>query len=596
MTLLRLLRDIVHTFRSRMSRAGAGGSPSSDRAQADAAMRESEEFERQGNPAAALAVLERLIAAGHRSAAVHARAGALCGQLGRLPQARAHFASALEAEPGHAGAHADLGTALALSGDFDASIRHYREALRLSPGDLRASCNLARVLGDAGDVDGAFAMYAEALREAPRDEGALRGLVSLSARMQTHEAALRIAQDIAARHVDHAAAHSACGFLLLKRAFDPARALRHLDQALDLGLRDADTLSNRAIALQDLGRLEEAERAYDEALASDPGNRVVRFHRSLVMLLLGRFETAWNDYELRLESEDLPRAAPPCPRWDGTPIPDLALLVWAEQGLGDEIMFASCLHEAIARSGRCVIDCNPRLASLFERSFPGVEVHAVEQRAAPRWNELGRIDRAIPAGSLPSLFRRSAGAFPVHQGYLRADAARCERMRARLRHAGSMRPIGLSWRGGTLRSRAPMRSLALDQLLPLLRIPGILWVSLQYDASAREVEEFARLHDVQFVHWQDAIDDIEETAALASCVERTISVCTSLVHLCGALGAPVRVLAPFSPEWRYGARGEGMVWYPSARIARQSQPGEWQGVLDAIAAELRVPPGRAGAA
>lgn len=583
MAIARLVRDFLHRMR--------GGSRGS--ADAADAMRRADEREAAGDRDGALRLLEAAIAAGVRDAGLHARAGALSGQLGRIGRARELLEAALAVAPGHVGALADLALAWRLERRLDEAVRCLRRAHALAPDNPHVRSNLAHCLREAGDLRGAFDLYAAALRVEPLDEEALRGLSALIGALEPGEAIAGIVRDIAAAHPGHALAHATLGYYQLKHEFDPAGAMAHFDRALALGRRDLDTVANRAIALQDLGRINEALRAYDEALAIDPRSAHVRFHRALALLLDGRFGEAWDDYELRLLQADQPRKMPQVPAWDGTAAPGRTLLVCAEQGLGDEIMFASCLPEAIARSGRCVVDCSPRLAAMFLRSFPGIEVHAVEQRAAPQWERFTPIDLAIRAGSLPRLFRRSLQAFPQHPGYLRADPARVERMRARLAALGPGRAIGLSWRGGTRRSRAPLRSLTLERLLPLLRIPGIHWVSLQYDAGAGEVDAFARQHGIDLVHWQDAIDDYEDTAALACALELTISVCTAIVHLCGALGRPVRVMAPYSPEWRYGARGERMPWYPSARVIRQRSPGDWDGVLQEIGRELGSAGGRA---
>jgi hypothetical protein len=112
-------------------------------------------------------------------------------------------------------------------------------------------------------------------------------------------------------------------------------------------------------------------------------------------------------------------------------------------------------------------------------------------------------------------------------------------------------------------------------------------VSLQYtEDAAREVRALGDRHGVDVVHWAEALDDYDETAALATALDRTISVCTAVAHLCGALGRPVWVIAPTNPEWRYGHSGESMAWYPSARIFRQTGPDDWSDVLTRVAHEL----------
>jgi hypothetical protein len=196
------------------------------------------------------------------------------------------------------------------------------------------------------------------------------------------------------------------------------------------------------------------------------------------------------------------------------------------------------------------------------------------------------IDWHIPLGSLPRLLRRSAGDFPRHSGYLAADPARIEYWRGRLAALGPGTKLGLSWRGGTVRTGWHRRSIALKQLAPLFASAGAHWVSLQYTDCGREISEFSASTGNVLNHWQEAIDDYDETAALVCALDGVVSVCTSLVHLAGALDRPVWVMAPAVPEWRYGIAGEEIPWYPSVRVLRQREPGEWDDVVAETAARI----------
>jgi hypothetical protein len=264
--------------------------------------------------------------------------------------------------------------------------------------------------------------------------------------------------------------------------------------------------------------------------------------------------------------------------------------VTREQGLGDEIMYASMLPQLVAQARRCIVECDPRLLALLGRSFPEATFFGtVPGSRLPPSIPRSSIDLAIEAGSLAGYLRRDLADFPRQDGYLRADEAKVARWRGRLAALGPGRWIGLSWTGGVRKTRRALRSLALEQLLPLLRQPGLRFVSLQYtpDAPAALAELRAR-HGIDIPHWQEAIDDYDETAALVCALERTVSVCTSLVHLCGALGRPAWVMAPLAPEWRYGMTGETMPWYSSVRIFRQAAYGDWQPVIERIAREIRA--------
>jgi hypothetical protein len=202
-----------------------------------------------------------------------------------------------------------------------------------------------------------------------------------------------------------------------------------------------------------------------------------------------------------------------------------------------------------------------------------------------------RPDFDIRAGSLPKLLRPALAAFPAHVGYLKADGMAVERWKTRLGElAGEIRAplrIGVSWRGGTAQTRAALRSLALDDLVPLFAVPEAQFVSLQFDADAAEVAAFRERSGVDLVHFPEAIADYDQTAALVKSLDLVVSVCTAVIHLAGALGVTAWVMAPSVPEWRYGLRGETMPWYPQHRILRQQLGGDWAGVIVRVAGELR---------
>jgi len=199
---------------------------------------------------------------------------------------------------------------------------------------------------------------------------------------------------------------------------------------------------------------------------------------------------------------------------------------------------------------------------------------------------VGHPDYHVLAGSLPGLLRNRLEDFPRHEGYLVADPLRAERWRARLAELGPGPKIGLSWRGGTHLTRRSLRSLALHDLLPVLRTMGLRFISLQYGECAAELEGLRRETGIEVVHWPEAIDDYEETAALCASLDLTLSVCTSVIHLNGALGKPVWVMVPAVAEWRYGVQGDSMPWYPSVRLIRQASGGDWSDVFARVTRDL----------
>ncbi len=506
---------------------------------------------------------------------------------GELQRARELLERALALDPRSPDAHSDLGNVHLMLGEDARAERSYAAALALSAHHAPALANLGLLQARRGERTAALGCFRAALRADPWSVQAIRSLADWSPDDVVPHEDIALLNEITGRHPDHAAAWAALGRLHLRGAFAAEPAVAALEQAIGLGQHDADTFTALGAGLQELGRLEDALAAYDRARSIDPQHVGARFHRAIALLTLGRFAAGWPDYELRLLSEDRPQRAFPFPRWNGDSLAGKTILVHAEQGIGDEILFASCLPDIIAQAKHCVIDCAPKLAAIFARSFPAATVRGGRQSDPVDWAAPLGIDVQTPVGSVPLHLRNHAESFPAHQGYLRADAGKVDRWRARLAALGPGRPIGISWRGGTLRTRADRRSLALSDLAPILRAPGFHFVSVQYtpDAAA-EIDRFAAESGIRIHHWPEAIADYDETAALATALDGIVSVCTALVHLGGALGRPVWVATPRVPEWRYGASGDRIPWYPSVRLIRQSSSGVWQPVVDTLRREL----------
>jgi len=415
-------------------------------------------------------------------------------------------------------------------------------------------------------------------------------------------------------------AHNALGNLLRLEG-DLEQAIASYQRALEIDPNFAAAWSNCALCLQELGRHPAARHAYEQAIAADPRDptaqanfasllfesgefdqamvlsaatlhahpRAAHAHlvKAIGLLRRGHYAEGWPEYEWR--DRYAGRGVPETrayPEWDGSALDTGALLVRAEQGLGDQIMFASCFGDLSARAHRIVIECDPRLTTLFARSFPEIRFYPQRKRDTEPWERDGIHPAAMTwMGSLPLRFRKRPEDFPQASRYLVADAAETTAWTQRLSALGPGLRIGISWRGGVPTTRRTARSIALRDWRPVLCLPGIHVVSLQYGDCRTEIADLTREHDVRIHHWEHAISDYDETAALVRALDIVISVQTSVVHLAGALGTPVWVLVPQVAEWRYGETGDSMPWYRSARLFRQSGVG-WSAALERVRAAL----------
>lgn len=509
----------------------------------------------RGDPERAIVWFERAIDASPPSAALHSNLGLACLRARRLDDAIDSLETAIALDGNCVPAYRNLGLAFAEARQWEESDAAFAKALAIDPSDAETCAEHGRALHKAHRLDQAASAFAQAVRLRPA----------------FHDARVRL------------------GLVLcdLGRTRDAGEAF---ERALDGGGQ------TRALAQIGLGlvaldgrRVEEALARFEEALASGAGvNDEAKWNITRARLLAGDWERAWEFYDLRWQAE-VARRPFAYPEWNGGDLAGKTLLAYAEQGLGDEIMFASCYPELARRAGHLVIDCSPRLAKLFQRSFPEATVVGSSQAATPEWlRSPPHIDLQAAAGTVAARMRRSAASFPAHSGYLRADPGRVAHWRSRLDALGPGAKIGISWRGGTPHSRTHLRSTRLADWAPILNCDGAHFISLQYHTDAgEEVAAAHRESGVRVHHWQAALDDYDETAAMVTALDMVVTVCTAVVHLGGALGKPVRVIVPATPEWRYGVRGDRMPWYPSVRLHRQSQPGQWSEVLREVAAAVR---------
>ena len=368
-----------------------------------------------------------------------------------------------------------------------------------------------------------------------------------------------------------------------------AEAVALLEQAVAEHPDFFDAWFNLAVIQHSLGRLDAAIAAYTEARRIMPASPEVRRNLASLRLFHGELtDPNWRDFAWRRLCEGFESTPFRCaaPLWKGEPLGAGSIVIHGEQGLGDEIMYASCYPRVESEAQRTLIACNDRLLALFRRSFARAEVIGLSEAPA-RQQTIDAFDYQVPAGDL--MRHVWSGVQPGDAGgaYLVADPQAVARWRARLAALGPGLKVGLSWRGGTDRSNREVRSLEIRDLAPLLGEQGIHWVSLQYDTRPEEIDAIRAQQGCSLHHWQEAIDDYDETAALVSSLDLVISVATSVVHLAGALGQTVWVLVNAVPRWCYMHSGVRLPWYASAQVFRQPKLGDWETPVAECALTLR---------
>ncbi|HLP09691.1 MAG TPA: tetratricopeptide repeat protein [Opitutaceae bacterium] len=323
------------------------------------------------------------------------------------------------------------------------------------------------------------------------------------------------------------------------------------------------------------------------ALALDPSPET-RFNLALAFLKSGAFKTGALAYEARWQAEWRGKERPfSGRRWTGAALPaDEPLLLWGEQGIGDEIMFSSLVAAATTRAGGPVfLECAPRLEPLFRRSFPGIEVVARTTTPDPR---LPSEAAQSPLGSLPGALWPATGAPPVAGAFLRADPVRVATLRAELTALGPGRKVGIAWRGGHPAAKRP-RVIPPEAWPRLFGSGDSIPVCLQHGPEPAELAALERAlgRTVHRIASVDPLVDMDAFAALIAALDGVVAVDNSTVHLAGALGAPAAVLLGFESDWRWGVDGVPCPWYSCVVRLRQKAPRDWTEPMAAAAEFIR---------
>lgn len=356
---------------------------------------------------------------------------------------------------------------------------------------------------------------------------------------------------------------------------------RVLHKVLKMNPECAGAYNNLAMIKIASGEPEKAIEYAKKSLELSPGQPEALETIGYAYLMTGDFKRGWEGYEAMLDDSKYRKIKPLRnePYWQGEK--GNLLYLKGEQGLGDEISFASILPDALQDNG-IIFDCDPKLEGLFRRSFPQAEVHGTRRDPHKPWLGNRGVDYGALLGSLGHRYRNSAEAFPGTP-YLVADSERRVQWRALLDTLPGKK-IGLAWTGGLKNTFAHRRSLTLEALAPILTLPDVSWVSLQYQDPTREIAEFQKKHGIRVHHWKRAAEssDYDDQAALVSELDCVVSVQTAIVHLCGGLGKKAFVLVPSKPRWFYGREGKSIPWYNSIEIFRQTKDWPMELVRNAV--------------
>ncbi len=488
------------------------------------------------------------------------------------------------------------------SGDLHAAVGAYEQVLQAAPAQTAVLNDLGRLALRMGLAQAAEALHRTRLADAPDCHHARDGLARALRDQHRYAEAVDAIRPAILAHPGEPILWNSLG-AILNQAGDSAGARTMFDQALRLDPRFAQALYNRAGVAMDRGEHDGALADCEAALALPcaPGDRaMMAFARATLLLARGELGPGWDAYEARLSPDYAGHVdfAIEGPRWTPqTPLEGRSLLVVAEQGLGDEIMFANLVPDLLAAlgpDGRLTLAVTPRLAPLFARSFPAARIvaHATLRSAAgavrsvPAIAGEAPVDAWAPLASLPRRFRRSRAAFPDRPAFLAPDPQRVAHWRGLLQREGGGPRLAITWRSGLLTGERRRLYAPLERWGPVLATPGAVLVNLQYGACEDELRAAEAALGVSV--WRppglDLRDDLEGLAALGCACDRVLGCANATTNLTAACGAPTWIVA--TPGWpQLGAAA--YPWYPAARAFTARGFDGWAAPLEAMAQALR---------
>jgi tetratricopeptide (TPR) repeat protein len=447
------------------------------------------------------------------------------------------------------------------------------QVLELQPKKEQTYVGRAAALIDAGEIDKAYEIIESVLMKDPNDAQALCVASDIMKKGKKLPLAYALSKRANELRPERPETWNSLGHAsqLLWRLTEAEECYK---KALARAARDDQRAlynNNLGSTYLDAGQFTKAEEPLRKALSyKDDTN--ARHNLGLSLLAQRKWTEGWQCYSASIGTHrrlDTKYKNPPEPTWDGSK--DKRIVIFGEQGLGDEICAASLVPDAIRDSKKVILDCDHRVANLFKRSFPKATVYGTrwaKKEDGVKWEAEDReFDASVSAFEVAKFYRNSDEDFPGTQ-YLTA----CPERRAMWGHLffQKRKPvIGIAWSGGTWTNGSFHRNLPLSEWKPIFDAIDAHWVSLQYKDASKEIQGTP----VQQYSWATLTRDYDDTAALVASCDLVLGIQTSVHHLAGALGVPSWNLIPKISQWRYGESFESLPWYRSMRLIRQDAKG-----------------------
>ena len=508
----------------------------------------------------------------------------------KLGEAVTCLKNAIAIQPDIAEFHFNLGNILKKQGKSTLAVSSMQQACAIKPGFAEALNNLGALFLEQGSSEEALDYFQKAIAVRPDSADALNNIGTILMELEKVEEAVGFFHKAISIQPEFVGAISNLSSAMIELG-DLEAAERYVEQALAIDPGFADAYYNRGKILEEQDKLEAAVADYNRAIAIQPDHIDANWNISLVLLMQGELQRGWQQYEWRLKSK-IRKTMPikPLEMWNGSPLKGKNILVYAEQGIGDEVIFSCCLPDLLALApDNLFLECAPRLEPLFKRSFPTAQVRGKKRDKDITWMGEGvRLDYAIPIGGLPKFFRNRIEDFPKRKAFLVANPRLVAIWSQRLAALGEGLKIGISWRGGKTKDPKKNKSIPLRDLAPILT-QSAKFINLQYGDCTEEIAKVCAELNVQIYDWEDndPLKDMDNHAALIATLDLVISVDNATVHMGGSLGTPTWDMLITNQNWPWIILfNETTPFYQNVRLFRKNRHVGWNGVIKRVATAL----------
>ena len=527
----------------------------------------------------ALTVYQKAIKIQPGNAEIYNNLGVILWKQGKLDESIQAYQNAIEIQPNYAETYNNLGNAIQEQGKLDESIQAYQNAIEIQPNYAEAYNNLGNALQEQGKLDESIQAYQNAIEIQPDFAGYYSNLGNVLQEQGKLDESIQAHQNAIEIQPNYAGPHNNLGNTLREQG-KLDESIQAYQNAIEIQPNYAEPHNNLGNALREQGKLDESIQAYQNAIEIQPNYAEPHNNLGQTLLLKGDLHQGWKEYEWRWKCKDFSSEIRYFPQvlWDGSDLNGKSILVWTEQGVGDQIMFASMLDDLLQMETNIITDCDIRLIPLFKRAFPKIQIFPRDNPPAQQLLDTN-IDYQIPIGSLGRWLRPNQNDFKrKNQSYLQACPEKTSKLKTKYKKLAGNKPlIGISWKSRN-QNFGEAKSTSLKLWTSILSRQDYFFINLQYGNVKHEVEEhISNKNDISIYldNDIDSLENLDDFAAQIAALDLVISTSNATVHMAGALGKKVWNLLRYMPSWRWMLNKRDTLWYPSMKLFRQNRIGNW---------------------